>query len=155
MPEWISPDKERNFPNLTRDVYEKTSDEDEYNNCAAWAMGDRNNWLQPLGEKWHSWPNGAPLSFAFTSFVKAYEIFGFETCVDAAHEAGYEKIVIYAYADATFAHAAKLNADGSWSSKLGKIEDIQHDNLTCLEGSRPAYGQVRCYMKRPIPNASA
>jgi len=147
MSEWISLNKEHNFPNLTRDVYEKTSDEDEYNNCAAWAMGNKDNWLQPFGEKWHVWPNGAPLSFEVTSFVKAYELFGFEECADSVHEIGYEKIAIYAYPDGAFAHAAKLNTDGSWSSKLGKIEDIQHDNLGCLEGPWPAYGEVRFFMK--------
>jgi hypothetical protein len=153
MPEWISPSKERHWPNLTRAVYNKTSETDKFNNCAGWAAGDK-QWWQPPTEVWHYWPQGAPTNdFSVNSFVKAYELHGFEICADAATETGYEKIAIYSYSNGEFAHAAKSNADGSWSSKLGKWEDISHSTLSALEGASPAYGNATTFMKRKTPNA--
>lgn len=149
MPEWISPDREQIFPNLTRSAYEKTSDENDRNNCAAWAAGDDKRWWQPPVEKWHHWPHGPPLSIHIDSFIKAYELKGFEICVDATLETGYEKLAIFAYPDGEFVHAARLSSNG-WSSKLGDWEDIRHDTLHALEGARPAYGNVRVFMRRQI-----
>lgn len=36
--------------------------------------------------------------------------------------------------------------DGKWTSKLGALEDIEHDRLDALEGDD--YGRVVAYMKR-------
>ncbi len=150
MPQWISPDRENIFPNLHRSIYEKTSEENDRNNCAAWAAGDASRWMQPPVEPWHYWPAEAPLDLDVDSFVKAYELIGFEICADATYEAGYQKLAIYGYPDRTFSHAARLNENGSWSSKLGCWEDIKHDTLRALEGRWPAYGKVYVYMKRKI-----
>src|SRR5437879_1148322 len=97
MPLWIPPLRERTFPNLSRSAYEKTSDENDRNNCAAWAAGDDTRWWQPPVEPWHYWPSGAPLNFDVDSFARAYELEGFEQCADATPEAGFEKVAIYGY----------------------------------------------------------
>ncbi len=76
----------------------------------------------------------------------------FQLCADAIQEEGYEKIALYGYPNSLFSHAARLQEDGSWTSKLGKIEDIRHQNLAVLEGPHPAYGQVQCFMKRAMAN---
>ncbi len=149
MADWISPDRESRFPNLSRSVYQKTSDENDLNNCVGFAARD-DGWWQPPVERWHYWPQGAPLDFRLSSFVRAYELEGFEMCADSVPELGFERVALYAYSNGEFAHVARLNEDGSWTSKLGEWEDIQHMQLSNLEGSRPAYGQVRTYMKRRL-----
>ena len=60
-----------------------------------------------------------------------------------------EKIALYADG-ATQApkHAAHQLPDGRWESKLGGGIDIQHDSLAELAG--PIYGEVVCFLKRPI-----
>lgn len=149
MPDWISTYRERKFPKLDRSLYRKTSDENDRNNCFGFAAGDTGWWQPPL-EPWHYWPQGAPLDFSVNSFVRAYEIEGFSVCNNTAQEAGYEKVAIYGYPDGEFAHAAKLNDDDSWTSKLGDWEDIRHAALENLEGDRPAYGYVRVFMRRSL-----
>jgi hypothetical protein len=155
MAEWISPDRERNFPKLDRSHYEKTSDETDRNNCAAWAHGDSALWMQPPAEPWHYWPRGAPLTFDSDSFIRAYELLGWELCDDALPELGYKKLAIYEHPNGEFAHAAQLNRDGSCSSKLGDWEDIRHDTLDVLEelAPHPAYGRVKYFMRYKISNA--
>jgi hypothetical protein len=44
-------------------------------------------------------------------------------------------------------HLAKQLDSGGWTSKLGKDEDIWHDNLEALEG--PAYGTVGKIFRKP------
>lgn len=156
MAEWISPHREAAFPRLNRSRYRKTSDETDRNNCAAWARGDLAGWMQPLGESWHYWPAGAPLTFEATSFIKAYELFGWEICDNAVPETGYEKLAVYAFPNDEFAHASRLNDDGTCSSKLGDWEDIWHKTLDALEEQPPkrAYGKVMKFMRRKIKNAT-
>jgi hypothetical protein len=128
--------------------YCKTSNTDKFNNCAGFAAGD-SRWWQPPIETWHYWPPGAPRDWHIKSYVKAYEIEGFSVCDDGSVEEGYDKIALYARNDLNFQHAAKQNSDGSWSSKLGRSEDIWHENLEVLAGNvKGAYGEVRYYMKR-------
>ena len=39
---------------------------------------------------------------------------------------------------------------GKWTSKLGSLEDIEHNNLQGLTGN-PGYGEIGCIMKKIIP----
>ena len=155
MPEWIDESREGRFPFLTRDLYEKTSDEtpDYDYNCAAYVVGDFNHWWQPpdpdgADPKWY-WPDGAPETGFVSSYVKAYELRGFELC-GAEREEGFERIALYANKDGLFTHVALQLSDGKWTSKLGNWEDIQHDNLEVLEGEYPAFGFVIHFMRKPI-----
>lgn len=45
-------------------------------------------------------------------------------------------------------HAARLQPNGKWTSKLGELQDIEH-RLRDLEGE--VYGSVVLVMKRPVP----
>jgi hypothetical protein len=76
----------------------------------------------------------------------AFEALGYEVCDDRRLEPGYEKIAIYGLAGSP-EHAAKQLLDGSWSSKLGYLNDIVHATLEALEG--PDYGSVEVIMRRP------
>lgn len=64
----------------------------------------------------------------------------------------FEKVALYG--NATFySHAAKQTADGKWSSKLGKAEDIEHDTPDDVAGG--IYGEVVEILKRRVLNERA
>jgi hypothetical protein len=74
---------------------------------------------------------------------------GFELSDNDKLERGYEKIAIYADAGGVPTHAARQLDSGKWTSKLGRLEDIEHDTLSSLQGpSPPAYGEVRQVLRR-------
>jgi hypothetical protein len=63
-------------------------------------------------------------------------------------ETGWEKVALFAHEDGTPTHAARQLASGRWTSKLGELEDIEHE-LEAVEGA--AYGSVVVYLKRLRP----
>ena len=71
-------------------------------------------------------------------------------CSDGTPEDGFEKIAIYATGPSNTkpSHAARQLANGKWTSKLGQVEDIEHDTVTAIEG--PLYGLVVRYLKRQL-----
>ena len=70
-------------------------------------------------------------------------------CDNADLEAGFEKIAIYQLAGVP-THAARQLDDGSWTSKLGALEDVQHP----LDGLRVEdYGEPVRYLKRRMGRA--
>ena len=153
--EWISESIEKQFPNLTREVYHKTSEQDDFHNCIAYAAGDESRWWEPplqpgIVEPGYYWPEGAPTTITIESLVKAYELHGFALCDSDSWEEGYEKVALFGYENNDYAHASKLMQDGTWKSKLGNCEDIMHETCHVLEADRPAYGKVRKFMKRSI-----
>lgn len=152
MPEWISEEREKQFPFLNRSNYRKTSEQTGIYNCAAYVLGVEDVRWQPPSlyeQPGTYWPPGVPENLFVSSFVKAYETHGFSLCGDGL-EPGYEKIALYAYSDGFFAHVAVQYPNGKWRSKLGTWEDIEHDTLGALEGESPAYGYVIHLMKRSI-----
>ena len=50
----------------------------------------------------------------------------------------------------TVTHMARQLASGLWTSKLGELEDIEHETPAELEGD--IYGIVVQYMRRAINN---
>lgn len=62
-------------------------------------------------------------------------------------EQGYEKVALYVDHDGKPTHAARQLPTGRWTSKLGKIEDIEHE-LEGIAGS--VYGSVAKILKRPM-----
>jgi hypothetical protein len=59
---------------------------------------------------------------------------------------GYEKIAIYTKPDGRPTHAARQIDSDKWTSKMGQLEDIEHD-INSLSGD--IYGEPLVYMKRP------
>jgi len=82
------------------------------------------------------------------AFAMTYGTLGYVVCQDGTLEDGYEKIVIYAKGSSSLepTHAARQLANGRWTSKLGQLEDIEHDSPVVVEG--PSYGKAVLYMKR-------
>jgi hypothetical protein len=138
-------DIEKAFPGLMHVPYQVTSEFDERYNCIAHAAGDNRNWWQPDEYSFDFWPilEREPV---LTCYQAAYRSLGFEICENAEHETGYEKIAIYVDRYGAPSHAARQLPSGTWTSKLGSWEDIEHPDLQCLEGQ--AYGRVAAIMRR-------
>lgn len=80
------------------------------------------------------------------ALVSAFESMGYERCAGDSLEDGYDKVALYVDRHGFWTHAAKQQADGSWSSKIGNGEDIRHRTPHALSGRE--YGQVMYYMRR-------
>ncbi len=135
------------FPRLSSNEYQITSPKTIDYNCIAWAAGDTQQWWWP-GEGLDNdyWPPGVPRERTQEAFVAAFATLGYVVCDSEDFEAGYEKIALFADADGP-THASRQLANGRWSSKLGKLEDIEHW-LHDLEGN--VYGKVAVVMRREI-----
>lgn len=70
---------------------------------------------------------------------------GFERCQHGSLEPDMEKIAIYA-AGYSFRHVARQLPNGNWTSKLGRLEDIEHESLDAICGEE--YGKVVIFMQR-------
>lgn len=133
------------FPGLRSCVWRITSPESDNYNCIAWAADDTSRWWEPT-TPFH-WPVEVPRKYTLTAYRMAFEALGYEVCGNRQLEPGYEKIAIYGLAGEP-EHAAKQMPDGSWSSKLGYLNDIVHAKLEALEGAD--YGFVEVVMRRPL-----
>ena len=132
------------FPNLNRAGYTITSAADVDYNCIAWAVGDTQKWWEPLPGFY--WPPGVHKEYSLTAYLRVFAVHGYATCDRAGIEPGFQKIAIYVDAEGIPSHAARQTAAGKWTSKIGELEDIEHDTLSALEGE--AYGTVAQVMKR-------
>lgn len=139
-------DLEALFPKLIGSPYTITSSPTQDYNCIAWAAGDDQRWWWPDLAMFRYWPAGVPRDETLSAFQTAFETLGYGVCVDELHEAGHEKIAIFAN-DEGPQHAARQLANGRWTSKLGELDDIEHDlhDLECVD-----YGTVVIIMKRAI-----
>jgi hypothetical protein len=137
------------FPNLRAVAHRQTSDAASDENCIAHAAGARGEWWEPIIGR--IWPVGPPYyNHRIQSLVHVFERLGFVACDSGEHEPEYEKIAIYGRGD-VYEHAARqLTEDGTWTSKLGPDEDINHATLEALAGG--AYGDVVKIMRRRRSN---
>ena len=79
--------------------------------------------------------------------IKAYETLGYSVCESGELEKDTEKLALYATLDGKPQHIARQLPNGLWSSKLGRLEDIEYE-LTGLSGK--LYGTVHTFMARRI-----
>ena len=75
---------------------------------------------------------------------------GFEECIDASFEPGYQKVALYQDHGA-WQHASVQNPNGAWRSKMGEGPVIEHLNPESLSGGM--YGSPTIYMRRTIDQA--
>jgi hypothetical protein len=140
------------FPNLRILGFKRTS-EPAYYNCIAYAVGDfkRKWWPGDYSPFWSVdyWPKDIQKEETVGAFTLALATVGYSVCNNADPESGIEKIAIYAL-NGVVKHAALQQEDGTWRSKLGSDEDIDH-TLDGLEG--PAYGNVVAYLYRSRSNS--
>jgi hypothetical protein len=145
--------KETDFPHLKDEDWQESSPVDASYNCIAFAAGrsDVYWWPDPFAPPLNDyWPQGVLCEETIEAFIELYRTFGYEpsdSSDDGSLETGYEKIALFALGT-TPTHAAKQLPDGRWTSKLGVYEDIEHNNLSCLDG--PCYGRVVQFLRRPL-----
>lgn len=134
------------YPGLRTGEFRITSPATKAYNCIAWAGGDDT-------QKWNAdpwglfyWPVETPED-TLEGWIRAFAKLGYTQCGDdGTLEAGFEKVVIYGTGQGP-SHMARQLPSGLWSSKLGEIEDIEHD-VEGLAGSH--YGDVLVYLRREL-----
>jgi hypothetical protein len=129
------------FPKLTADNHRITSPATTDHNCIAWSAGDMTRWWQP-GVYW-------PVSvenFGLEALEAAFRSLGYERCSDGSCEEGFDKVALYTQGD-FYTHAARQLSSGKWTSKFGKLEDIEHDTPDDVAGG--IYGDLAAFMRRP------
>jgi hypothetical protein len=137
------------FPNLRPQDYNVTSPSTREYNCISWAIHDLENWWWPDDPEigYAYWPPNVPRAETVMAFLLAFASVGYVQCEDADLETGFEKIALYTL-NASPTHAARQLPNGRWSSKLGSYEDIEHQNLECLNG--PCYGGAFIFLRRAV-----
>jgi len=139
------------FPGLRTTFFWTTSPTDPDYNCIAWAANDTSNYWWPVGRAPRIyWPSGAPGEVTLAACVAVFQMLGYVAGADETLEAGVEKVALFVDAAGVPTHAARQLPSGRWASKLGKLEDIEHD-LRAVEGD--IYGTVAVVLKRPTPTA--
>jgi len=141
-------DIEKTFPSLNESGYTVTSPETTDYNCIAWAANQTDAWWWPDSFNLGYWPPEIPRKESIDAFIKAYGLLGYVICENSQLETDFDKIAIYIDSSGKPTHAARQLTNGRWTSKLGQLEDIEHNTLDSLSGSE--YGTVSVIMKRPI-----
>lgn len=121
----------------------------EYN-CLSWALGI--NWTRYDPEPecaGYYWFPGIDREWSLKAISQTLEKHGYGICDSSDLEDGFEKVAIYIDASDTPAHFARQLPTGKWTSKIGDLNDIEHDTLECL--ATPDYGKPQLVMKRPRP----
>ena len=141
-------DLARIFPRLTDQNHRVTSPATTSYNCIAWAARDSERWWWPDAFGLYYWPPNAPRSERLEAFERVYAEMGYGDCEDGALEDNFEKVALFADTLGRPTHAARQLLNGWWTSKCGKLEDMEHE-LIALTGE--SYGNVVRYMKRKRP----
>lgn len=132
------------FPRLTAANHRTTSPATPDYNCIAWSAGDTKRWWQPGVY----WPVARPKDeFGIESLTEAMTTLGFAVCESGTLENGFQKVALYA-TSSFYTHAARQLPSGKWTSKLGRMEDIEHDSPNDVAGG--VYGSVVLFMKRQV-----
>jgi hypothetical protein len=139
----LPPDLEARFPGLAAG-YEQTSDQDPNYNCIAHAVGESDTWWEPVRGRY--WPARVPRNRSLQALQTALGTEKYASCESGDLEDGLEKVAIFANDEGEYTHIARQLADGSWTSKFGRNEDIRH-RLRQLEGNE--FGSVVAFMGRP------
>lgn len=135
------------FPKLTADNFRALSPPTQDYNCIAWTVGKRDEWL---------WPGTT-----VEAFDDLYARHGYEPLAgpDVTHDPAVDKIAIYGIRPASggssrepvVTHGAVMNDDGRWTSKMGNLPLIEHEDPTVVEGS--SYGELLRVYARPRGSA--
>jgi len=144
------------FPGLDQASYLITSPVTRRYNCLAWGAGESERRWEPDALGQYYWPPGIPRELTLNAFSQAYETLGYRLCYGSALEEGRQKIAIFAIEMNGIerpTHVALQLESGSWTSKLGDCEDIEHFALESLNG--PLYGRPVIFMHRARPKQVA
>jgi hypothetical protein len=115
------------FPLLQGKSFTVTSNANADYNCVAWAIGQTQGWWWPSDDEGAVWPAGVALEESLDAFRAMFGHLGFAPCSDTGIEPDFERIAVFANASMQPQHVARQLPNGRWTSKLGKLEDIEHD----------------------------
>ena len=146
----IDPDEQRTveiFPGIAG-KFRKTSSNDANYNCLTWALGRSDIWLSPVVRiPPYSWPPGIPEEWSVAAIREIFVREGYTEETDSVElEDGWEKVAFFIENNGDPTHFSRQLPNGKWTSKLGGLIDIEHNNLKCLEG--PHYGRQGLILKR-------
>jgi hypothetical protein len=146
------PHLERLFPGLSESEYSKSSEAEPLYNCFAFAVHDTGQYWQKVNLRGYYWP--IDRDDRVEDWVEALRLNNFEITGNWDLEPGIERVAIYvlsgsARREETPEHVARQLESGHWTSKIGRLEDIQHSTLVALEGTE--YGKAKICMKRRRP----
>ncbi|MFO0844380.1 MAG: hypothetical protein U0797_18620 [Gemmataceae bacterium] len=133
------------FPRLGDD-FEVLAPASAAYNCIAWALGRSDRWVWPV-------PPGQPVSVG--DFDALFSAHGYRRVgpLNYDPQAGHDKLVLYAkrneFGEAEPTHCARQLADGSWSSKLGRLPLIRHLHPDDIDGG--TYGEAHAVYVRERP----
>ena len=130
--------------------YSVTSPSTDDYNCIAWAAGRDDVWAWPGRERYHWWPPNLPRVSTVEAIAAWFISIGYEAVASSEAELGYERVAIYANTDGLPTHVARQLPDGSWTSKIGMLEDIRHLSPRVLETDQ-GYGYVKLVLRRKMP----
>jgi len=137
------------FPKLNAQNHRITSPETPRYNCVAWAASDSGRWWDHF---YGYWPDGLARDPSIEAYVELFRRLGFELCNTSETEPGFEKVALFGKAG-EFTHVARALESGGWTSKLGRLEDIEHDSLDSLaDDSDDSYGQPLVFLRRAQAN---
>jgi hypothetical protein len=104
-------------------------------------------WWWPGEPPFSFWPVGVKREETIASVIEAFATLGYEsTSSSGNHEPDFDKVVIFASREGIPTHMARQLPDGSWTSKLGQLEDIAHADVTGVGGSD--YGEAVAFLRR-------
>lgn len=140
----LSDETRQGFPKLTKQNHFITSLQSDNYNCFAWALGIDDRWMEPANPDSY-WPFKTTSTDPLEAMILACQEKGYEKCDSPDLEAGFTKVAIYMGPGGP-RHVAVQLENGIWTSKLGKLEDIQHDTLACLESED--YGKAQIFLRK-------
>ena len=142
------------FPSLESSPFRVTSPATCEYTCIGYAARDVERiWLPdpwPVGVFY--WPEEAPREHTVAAWARVFESLGYRVCETADVEPGTEKAAIYADSRGAPRHVARQLTSGRWTSKVGKMEDIEHE-LRGLEGE--SYGNVVLVLGRRVADGGS
>jgi hypothetical protein len=143
-----APELESLFPGLRNSGYQITSRQADHPNCIGWALYST-LYFDPSGSIMggYYWPPGIRRDDSLEAWTELFALHNYTECAESTLEPDSEKIAIYGGPDGDPWHVARQLGSGSWTSKLNKLEDIEHPTLDALVGA-DYVGVIRT-MKRP------
>ena len=149
LEEWLDVSIEERLPNIVGH-YEETSKATINYNCLSWAVEITDTFLDPQARcVGYSWPDGAEREWTIAGCRQVLARYGYiEECGDGGFEDECVKVAMYVDEHGTPTHFARQIHGGKWTSKLGDLIDVVHDNLSCIEGHDcEHYGTAKYFFK--------
>jgi hypothetical protein len=121
----------RLFPKLGSSDYKITSVRTKRYNCMAWSLSRNDFWLDAFPDG--GWPPHLVHDGSVQAAIALFEYLGFRctSIDDLGFEDGVSRIAIYGDSRG-YTHVARQIGSGKWTSKLGTLQDIEHDSLDAL-----------------------